>query len=142
MKRLFQLLVNYIARIVMCVIVATTMLTIVYMIPVEYIHNRLGESVGALDYEGTYPVLYNWCVSTLDNYTDAIMLSEAYSEGENPFVSALESNIYTCNDMDPVQTLVHLFWKDLKYDSTYAYSRYWHGYLIILKPLLIIIQNV
>ena len=136
MKRLFQLLVNYIFRIFMCVIVATTMLTIVYMIPAEYIHDCLDESVGALDYEGTYPSLYNWCVSTLDNYTDAIMLSEAYYEGENPFVSALESNIYTCNDMDPVQTIVRLFWEDLKYDSTYAYSRYWHGYLIILKPLL------
>ena len=137
MKHLFQILMRYIVRIIVCVIVATALLTIVHMIPFESLYDQLAESVAVFDYEGTYPSLYKWCVSTLDNYTDAIMLSEVNYVGKNPFISALESNIYASVDLDPVQSYIRMFWKDLDYDYVYSYSRYWHGYLVFLKPLFV-----
>ncbi|WP_203662635.1 hypothetical protein [Lacticaseibacillus sp. 53-4] len=60
--------------------------------------------------EGTYPVLNTRdSGSRLDSFTDRIMISETVKSHNNPVYSAMDSN---------------------------GYARYWHGYLLWLRPLL------
>lgn len=83
----------------------------------------------------------------LDNWTDAVMINTAYSvDSAKPFESLIfDRRSYNPDkelildeekndDENPIQDLQEsIEGKNTKY---YQYGRYWHGYLIFLRPLL------
>ncbi len=85
----------------------------------------------------------------MDNYTDTLMLFEAASADELPPLQAMMTN--TAYNVDNFETLADdLAWYIEKDWSTgaqrtdapalepFSYARYWHGYLIWLRPLLLL----
>ena len=120
------------------VIFGYILLLFAYGIPGKRINNHVKESVKIFEREGVYPQLVNgYKDSQLDNWTDALMLLIAVHEDtENSVFKRAAQNAYSIiPGKNPEETLVSIYLEDgEKIDITYG--RYWHGYLIFLKPLL------
>lgn len=98
-------------------------LTLVYILPVNEELDNVRESAEILETEGWYPTwpymeeftrfgIHTDEPGTLDNYTDEIMISTAANSVDGKW-------LYHAMDMK-------------------GYSRYWHGYVVILRPLLLL----
>ena len=116
------------------------LITASYLLPVDRIQQNVRKSAETVEREGSYPFLYqNWRSTRLDNFTDSIMLLLAAYPGDGNFVQNAMLSTYTrFADHDPAQGLVK--WATGATDGmqTHSYARYWHGYLVWLKPLLLV----
>ena len=121
------------------VMIGFFLMVLVYMLPTEPMRENVKRSANEWYDEGAWPVLINgYSSSVLDNFTDSLMLSVAVFENEESTVTRAMKNYYAMRSVDM-----------LSFDSLYAYlqgescygenyARYWHGYLVILKPLLLV----
>ena len=111
-------------------------LTLAYLIPNARVVSHAKASVALLESEGLYPKAFDSKGLMLDNFTDALMLDIAISD---PDESAL-SNALSSKRQDgrpPLRTINGL--SDSAAGLTgqrYSYARYWHGYQVVLRPLL------
>ena len=124
--------------VVLCVLIGIGLLTVVYCIPTETINKNLIISADILEKEGLYPVLDSNTSSTLDNYTDSLMLHTAgYNITKSPLVEAVLINRLECVDnISPLNSLLCDIKDTGQPMEIISYSTYWHGYLVFLKPLL------
>lgn len=111
------------------------------LIPSSSLKKNVGESVNTFKNEGIYPsygVVGRQIV--LDNYTDSLMVNTAYSvDSSQPLRSAV-SAVRRTESVNQTNQIVNL-------DASYTgraktpvfYERYWHGYLVYLRPLLVLI---
>lgn len=141
---------------VLSVIVGTVLLCIVYMLPVTGIKNHVKSDLELLQEEGNYTAflegvfvrMHPWNITAetfflnnrgmaRDNYTDAIMLGNAGYEDEskNVLEKALAVYRYGENEDAPIDGL-YSYLEDGGMVQRISYPRYWHGYLVALKPLL------
>lgn len=118
------------------------LLVVAYNLPTYWINIHIKESAYLVSNEGEYLNMYSWGASAIDNYTDSLMLLEAGYENDQ---SALNNALLVPNgeidDLTPGNVLVSHYLEDagsLEYTDVYNYPRYWHGYLIFLKPLLML----
>lgn len=107
-------------------VIGTVLLTLVFMLPVNP-QNR-ETSYETLEEEGWYPRaavisrsmdthFRSYLPDVLDDSTDGIMLRTALDSSEgNPLVRAMKGHNATMGD----------------------YSYYWHGYVVLLRPLLLL----
>ena len=120
------------------------------LIPKKYIEKNVEESSKILKIEGTYTEPKYSKKFILDNYTEAIMISIANSiDTSEPIKSSILMRRYYNpgygqelvdygGDDNPVEYLSQSIEKTNK---TYAeYSRYWQGYLVYLRPLLVFLN--
>lgn len=118
-------------------------MTVSYIIPNKRIDWHVSESVAQLKSEGVYPrPFFNTQSAQLDNFTDSWMLNLAISaDNKHPLKSALENphrvaKEYDEGKIDKIENLeMSINNDDINVKS---YSRYWHGYLGILRPLLVL----
>lgn len=114
-------------------------MVISYALPNKNIINNTKESMPKLLAEGVYPkVFFDSHKSQLDNFTDSWMLNIAISaDNKHPLKSSLANPYKKPHDAkDKVDQLnKSLYKEDLPIDE---YSRYWHGYQIVLRPLLLL----
>lgn len=106
---------KYLLAFISIIVVYIFSMTIVFSFPNSSIKTNVDEGVAFIESEGLSPSVYfgDKTASRIDNFTDKIMLQTSIRvDGEN----ALESS------------------------QVSGYSRYWHGYQIILKPLLLIMS--
>ncbi len=110
------------------------LLVFVFCLPVGRISDHVSGSLDTFRKEGDYNTLIDKVdATTLDNYTDALMLSIAkYTDTESPFLKAVHANFDSRENQTPVETLIAN-----NGGSKSDYSRYWHGYLLFLKPMLL-----
>ena len=117
----------------------------VYLIPVENMQRNVEKSMDIFMEEGENPfVLNGYKGSSLDNYTDAIMLGSAvYGEGDEPAAVREMRVSRACGAADaPMESLAtYLESRGTEGEHT-DYARYWHGYLVFLKPLLCFLDYV
>lgn len=138
-KGYFRLGLKLCSLIVFMIILGFLLLLAVYSLPTEPMERNLADSAEVFLREGSYPVTdILGTDSRLDNYTDALMLlTAAYSGDESLTDRALKAYRYTTSaNEDPVLVLTahYLDGKDV---DTVSYERYWHGYLLTLKPMLL-----
>ena len=128
-------------------IVGFLLLLLVYTIPTSAIREHIRQSQDIFLTERDYPRVHSWTNMWRDNYTDALMIGHAGYEGEE---STLDKTLfvyrntasYQGNSLLPAETLIAVFADDSYADNPdfsfgrSDYSRYWHGYLVFLKPLL------
>lgn len=125
--------------------IAFCSLVAVYCIPVGAMQENLDESTRILSSEGVYPKLVGGqhgfhSSSTLDNFTDALMISTAAHRSHYfPLKASMRAEHWTIPEGSPVDALVAVqnFSPEV---SSSPYYRYWHGYLIFLKPLLLFLD--
>ncbi|MCR5507290.1 MAG: hypothetical protein K6F34_01250 [Lachnospiraceae bacterium] len=114
------------------------LLVIVYCIPVSRMKGP-GNSVGAIrkDDADLSEVITGYPGSRLDVFTDGAMLNTAiHTNDENVFRRAVACHQYTYKGLSPAQAFI-AFFADEEPDGEVTYVRYWHGFLVVLKPLLI-----
>ena len=120
-----------------------------YALPGEPVRDHVYDSAVKIAGEGLYPEYLGFKLFQMDNYTDTLMLFEAASADELPPLQAMMTN--TAYNVDNFETLADdLAWYIEKDWSTgaqrtdapalepFSYARYWHGYLIWLRPLLLL----
>ena len=162
MKKIIITLIKYILTFITVMLGLNILLLLSSLIPSSMLEKNVKESAKILKDQGEYwPVtLYDG----IDNCTDALMVNEAYSvDYKNPIYSYMSArknykegltttelgdsvgelksiNInlpdYYEHDYYPVYELMNF--TENKIDTSITYTRYWHGYLIYLRPLLTI----
>ncbi len=115
------------------------LLLLVYLLPVYQMKNNLQKDLYIIEEEGDYYNLVEGVKCTqLDNFTDTVMLSLAVYDGEeNVFIQAISGNHYDEEDLPDISELYEYLNKGKKGGIT-SYAWYWHGYLVVLKLLLLI----
>ncbi len=139
MKKLCYYFVSIALAIVCSVLIGTLLLTAVYSIPLVAIEKNVQSSASTFEYDKSHDKLFTWCSSTLDIYTDSYMFSEAtYNGDEIALKKAMASYYSTIGEKDVLDSFIDHNINNVEYDNKIGYSRYWHGYLIFLKPLLLL----
>lgn len=121
------------------VLIGFLLMVLVYLLPTEPMKINVQKSAAELHGEGDWPTLINgYSSSTLDNFTDRIMLSIAIFDNHTSVLVEAMQNCYAMvsPDMLPTESLQAYLRNEDCYGEDYA--RYWHGYLVILKPLLLL----
>lgn len=134
-KTLIYLLLTFLA----IVILGTVLLFAVYLTPNNKVQNNISVAHDMLKKEGDYPTLISGQQATqLDNYTDSIILSELmYEDKDSSFIEkAMKVYKVRYDDSTPTESLVKLIENSKAEHQVTSYERYWHGYLVIYKPLL------
>ncbi len=114
-----------------------------YLLPMGKIRRHAQESGEVLRMEGTYWRMLPYSPHTnLDNHTDSLMLlTAAY---DNPKIGLAEKAMYNyynvINGLSLPESCAILTLEEEGGYTTHAYPRYWHGYLVVLKPLLLFLN--
>lgn len=114
---------------------------LVYLLPCGSLQKHASESLKILKTEGENPfLLEGYKGSSLDNYTDTLMITQAVYQSEEPFYKAAMLSERKSNGKDqPIESLRE-YLENLQSGEVVSYSRYWHGYLVVLKPLLAVMD--
>ena len=114
------------------------LLLLVYLLPTAPMRAHLSASAAVLSGEREYHRVIPGVVSTqLDNYTDSWMMGNAvYDSPRSVWKRAL-----ACTSADfgggPLDGLVRYLGGEQGYREV-DYTRYWHGYLVLLKPFFLL----
>jgi len=116
-------LVSFIVLYASLLIVFSLSVILSHSIPYSWISGNVEASINQTSQEGDYPENLNTYIYRIDNYTDGgVMLKIARNaDSENPIESAMLMRVSG--------------------DGT-GYGRYWHGYQIFLRPLLVVFDIV
>lgn len=106
----------------------------VYSLDSPEILKNFQESLVVLNGEGQYPAIGDFGGWVLDNKTDAIMLSEAANVYSRGALQDAMSNRYDLEISDDFSSAN--LQNEICPGRPFAYGRYWHGYLMTLRPLL------
>lgn len=131
-----------IGSLVLAVLLGTAMMIGVYCLPTERMNRNVVYSQVTIETEKDH---YAWAPgyagSGLDGYTDAIMLSNAVFRGTgDPVQDAMRNPrvAYSVYENEPTQSLIpYASGSETAPEKQIEYARYWHGYLVLLKPLLL-----
>lgn len=123
-----------------------------YALPGAPVRAHLMPSAARIEREGLYPAYFGFKLFQMDNYTDTLMLFEAASADETGPLTAMMTN--TAYNPDNFETLgadlAEYLTRRAIADGAeghpdesitlkpFSYARYWHGYLIWLRPLLLV----
>jgi len=141
-KELFKMGSYAVRSLLSAVVIGTLLMIIVYLLPTNAMREHVEESI--LMYEDTadFPAWApGYVYSITDNVTDSIMISEAIFEGEDSAVRNAMLNPYIryFDAEELTDSLVMSINGDAAHEARVVnYARYWHGYLIWLKPALIL----
>lgn len=136
-KNIYSLLLTYL----LLLLTFTLLMLGTYTLPSSLIADNVIASAQQLQHEGQAAHLINSRLGRLDNYTDALMLNLAISsDTKHPLRSAM-LNPYYDNDDEDVAKSVNT--ERVAHGQTNGlekrfYGRYWQGYLVTLKPMLIL----
>lgn len=110
------------------------LMVVAYTVPSSQLTSHANQSRAILKQEGVL-----WMQNAAlaggahyDNYTTYHMLNIAVQSADDPFADAVSSKFY--QGSDPDEGLMHA----IAGESNASYERYWHGYVIFLRPLLVL----
>ena len=135
----FKIMVRMVCMILVSAFLGLIMLCGIYALPVEgrVFQNAQASAKTFEKEQEPFSWAYGNVSGLLDNVTDSIMIRKAIFPGtEDILMAALQNPGYTYMQTNPVKALL----KELNHENegltTENYGRYWHGYLLYLKPLL------
>lgn len=138
MKTTTNKIIKYIVAFVIITFVELGLLVAVALIPKSSIKDNVYESATYLTSNDVFYKINEYDKSSvIDHYADSILMGIAYSYDENePVNSVLKSGYYhqdTANENDNLLAAV----QD-NLEPNLEYSRYWHGSIVVVRPLLTI----
>lgn len=162
MKKSIFTLIKYILTFIIVMLGLNILMLLSSLIPSALLETHVKESASIImDQKDFWIVTKN---DAIDNCTDALMLNEAYSiDNSDPIYSYMSARknykkgvtIKTHDDFigelhtvntgiaenygdGYVPSIELLNFLENKIDTSFTYTRYWHGYLIYLRPLLLV----
>ena len=145
-KNIIKSGIGFLLILLSTILIGYLLLILVYLLPTEKMKSNMYAVMPELEAEDLYPSLDYTLSTTLDNYTDSLMLGAAVYDNSNEsvFVKALRIEHPGGDECAPIQNLNSYLnnWNNnvaVKEPEPYpgaAYTRYWHGYLLLLKPIL------
>jgi len=131
--------------IISAIILGTILMILVYMLPVGRIRKNIQESIVVYKNERAShdkpTITPGLEIGKFDDFTDSIILRECMYKDENSIIyNAMMNNRWVFDDIDgQVESLIASADDDLlKNAKAQNYARYWNGYLLYMKPLLVI----
>lgn len=116
------------------------LMTCAYALPTWRMRTNVTESIASIDTEGgSFYWAPGYPGARLDGYTDSIMLQNAVFEGTgNPLRDAILNPRmeFPKANLHPGPALINYVY-GARNGEVATYGRYWHGYLLFLKPLLL-----
>lgn len=111
-----------------------------YSVPNEKIYSNVKASVDIYRIEHDHFFWGRIRQTDVDNFTNCVMLIEAVYPSEKGLIdSALVNRMWGLGEHNsPSEILINAMDTDRRADENdeWKYGRYWHGYLVFLKPLL------
>lgn len=123
------------------IIMGFALLLAVYSLPLEPIAANVRASIPAFNGEwgsedSYHQLVKGYGTTQLDNSTDAVMLLAAVHESDEPVVQqVISAGTYTSAGNSFSTLLDYGAGKQI---HSVSVARYWHGYLVFLKPLLLV----
>lgn len=115
------------------------LLILAYCVPIDRIFYNFSTGVEGINGSGLYEYIFDYDASIADNFTEFLIVKATATplppSGENIVQIVLRG--YTLNEQEVQHGLK--FYKYTWMGSEYScdsYERYWHGYLVVLKPLM------
>lgn len=121
--------------------IGMVLLVLVNLLPLDRIRFNVKASLPVFEREGE---IFNWAPDNsfayCDNFTDALMLNTASFETDESYLKRALMD-YRFQSEKPYASQVESLTESMNSDvisseNSLEYSRYWHGYLLWLKPLL------
>lgn len=138
-KKLIKKILYYVIVFICVLLICLTGITTAALIP----QNKIADNskISAEYYAGIkqfeQPLIENEKNTIIDNYADAVILNIIYClDSSTPLKSSVCAEFYS-NDQGNVITSYKEVTENNNKPNSF-YSRYWHGTMIILKPLLMI----
>lgn len=139
-KKTARILLTCTGSLLVAILVGCLLMTCVYALPTGRMQTKVSESIASIDTEGgSFSWAPGYSSARLDGYTDNIMMQTAVFEGSgNPLQDAMlnQRMVYPKADLYPGQALINYVY-GARNGEAISYGRYWHGYLLFLKPLLL-----
>ena len=126
------------------IVIGFVLLLAVYALPVEPMAANVQASVPALNGEwgeelSYYQLIPGYITTQLDNSTDASMLLAAVHDCDEPLTRRVAQGYRYSGGDNPFLGLIE-FGEIGDQMATGEVARYWHGYLVFLKPLLLVMS--
>lgn len=157
MKKVLKKGLKYVLTYLILIVTFIVSLSLVSLIPRESMYDNVKSSAETLkEQTNSWTIKIRYVPIIFDNFTDALMVNTAYSiDNKTPFYSAMVARKnfipgktkFIAEDMagellssskyeklDQVGDLNDTVNEDT--DESFEYARYWHGYLLWLRPLL------
>lgn len=131
---------KYIAALGISVLIGMLMIVAVYALPVAEMKANVARSSEIFNYERIYPqIVQGYQYMRLDNYTDSIMLGAAIYDGAESTINKAVNNYHIdSTQIAPDLAMTNYANEVTVYDYfAVSYGRYWHGYLVPVKLLLL-----
>lgn len=129
-----------IGNLLAAVLIGTLLLLAVFALPTYQPH--AAQSAELMAKEGCYPELTGIWFSRLDNWTDSIMLMEASDATDDTLLHRAmlvpHGSFGEESEVSPFDAFQRHELGGEAYTGSVTYARYWHGYLVFLKPLLLV----
>lgn len=145
MKRCMHILKNNLILLIAGIVFGFVALLLVHLLPTELMREHLYWSFDMIEDEFTDEVLIEGNRATLTgNFTDCLMLHHSIYENEEHSILEQAMNMYRSETYNvegdpegwwPGQSLKD-YLDNTPQPREVSYGRYWHGYLVVLKPLL------
>ena len=133
------------ATIIGMIVLGALLLFCAYLLSTGRMKSHIAESDETFNYEGIYPmIIQGYKCTQLDNYTDGLMYTTAIYPGSGDTLrDMLENPRIEYDDVNMVQGM-NDYANDVQGRESHqyeiTYGRYWHGYLVILKTLLLFLN--
>ena len=139
---MFQKFIKYPAVFAVLILAFSLAIVLVNAIPVSFLSNNLHESADILLKQGdNFNLLENKTTyGTVDNYTNARMLNIAGHNSDMGLKGAFGAYYSRISDTEPNEVVNFAETIDtsvLENPLAIQYTRYWHGWKVWLKPLLL-----
>lgn len=119
--------------------VGIILLMIIYLLPVEKMVEHVQKSSISFQSPDTQ-IITGYDSTRMDNYTTVLMLNMATYESDDPvLVQAMKGLRYHSEGQTDYEDGIDVL-KGKRGQNTLGYERYWNGWLVILKPLLIFFE--
>lgn len=122
-------------------IIGLILMIAVHLLPTDRIRQNINSSRDSIVSDFTNEMVINGYIATLSgNFTDCLMLEFAAYDSPHSVIDQVLNMYRTESGPDewtwwPGQSLLDCL-DNVPQNLEVEYSRYWHGYLVILKPLL------
>lgn len=137
---ILQNTLTVLAMLLAAILLGTALMTCVYILPTGRMQTNVAESVEIIDTEGgSFSWAPGYAGARLDGFTDSIMLQTAVYDGADGALTEAMLNRrmnFPKAQLSPGNALINYVY-GARNGEAESYGRYWHGYLLFLKPLLL-----